>query len=57
MKRIFAVWLAATLAVTCANPGQAASKDEDGWSALFDGKTLDGWQRHGGQGEYRVEFD
>jgi len=28
---------------------------EDGFVALFDGKTLDGWEQHSGKAEYRVE--
>lgn len=25
------------------------------WTELFDGKSLDGWEQHGGQAKYRVE--
>ena len=28
---------------------------DDGFVALFDGKTLDGWEQHSGKAEYRVE--
>ena len=28
---------------------------EAGWVALFDGKTLDGWEQHSGKAIYRVE--
>lgn len=28
---------------------------EDGWVALFDGETLDGWVQRGGEATYRVE--
>jgi hypothetical protein len=28
---------------------------EAGWVALFDGKTLDGWEQHSGKALYRVE--
>ena len=27
---------------------------EDGWTTLFNGKNLDGWQQHGGKAEYSV---
>lgn len=27
----------------------------DGFVSIFDGETLDGWQRKGGEGTYRVE--
>ena len=33
----------------------AADKDTDGWVALFDGKTLNGWVQHGGKAKYVVE--
>jgi hypothetical protein len=28
---------------------------DEGWTALFDGKTLDGWKVNGGRATYRVE--
>jgi hypothetical protein len=46
--------LAATLAAL-AHFGQAARGDDEGWTPLFDGKTLDGWAVRGGKAEYRVE--
>ncbi len=33
----------------------AQSSAEEGFTPLFDGKTLDGWERHSGTAEYRVE--
>lgn len=35
-------------------PGAAADREE-GWTPLFDGKSLDGWVQHGGKAKYRVE--
>lgn len=32
-----------------------ASKQDDGWTQLFDGKTLDGWEQRNGTAKYRVE--
>lgn len=33
----------------------AQAAEEEGWVALFDGKTLEGWTRRGGEATYRVE--
>lgn len=33
----------------------AVDKDKADWVALFDGRTLEGWEVKGGQAEYRVE--
>ena len=33
----------------------AADEASGGWRVLFDGKTLDGWERHCGKAEYAVE--
>jgi hypothetical protein len=33
----------------------AASLQDDGWGALFDGKSLDGWEQKNGSATYRVE--
>ena len=44
--------LALSAAFTLASRAPAA---EDGFVALFDGKTLDGWEQHSGKAEYRVE--
>ncbi len=35
-------------------PERAGAAD-DGFVALFDGKSLDGWEQHSGKAEYRVE--
>ena len=32
-----------------------AAAQEEGFKALFDGKSLDGWTQHGGAAKYRVE--
>jgi hypothetical protein len=33
----------------------SASAADSAWTSLFDGKTLNGWQRRSGKAEYRVE--
>ncbi len=33
----------------------SAATAEDGWKTLFDGKTLNGWEQHGGKATYWVE--
>ena len=45
--------LSAVLLVLIAGNGFAA--DKDGWVALFNGKTLDGWKQRNGTAKYRVE--
>jgi hypothetical protein len=44
--------LVAMLAVIFALAGEG--RGEDGWVALFDGKTLDGWVQRNGTASYRV---
>jgi hypothetical protein len=43
---VFAIPIAAT---------QAVQPAEDGWTSLFDGKSLDGWVQRNGTATYRVE--
>jgi hypothetical protein len=51
----FAVVLAAgagcLVIAGCASPQQSGG----GWTSLFDGQSLDGWEQHSGKAEYRVE--
>lgn len=56
MKRRNGLTVAAILLVACAS-GVAAAADGPGekWTSLFDGKSLDGWEQHGGKAVYRVE--
>src|SRR4051794_3570698 len=35
--------------------GPTALADDEDWTPLFDGKTLDGWKVHGGKAGYKVE--
>lgn len=35
--------------------GRVSSGADEGWTPLFDGKTLDGWKVNGGKAEYSVE--
>src|SRR4051794_1554484 len=44
---------AALLVLSCL--GSTARADDEGWTSLFDGKTLDGWKVNGGKAEYKVE--
>src|SRR5436190_4353485 len=52
MPRIPIYWLALVAIASFALPANA---DEEGFKALFDGKSLDGWTQHGGAAKYRVE--
>lgn len=47
--------LSLALAAICLIPVSAAAETGDGFTPLFDGKTLDGWKKHGGGATYRVE--
>jgi hypothetical protein len=40
--------LLASIALAVAGCQAVASEKEAGWIALFDGKTLDGWEQHSG---------
>jgi hypothetical protein len=58
----YALTLALSLFLTAAASAQEAktkapASDKDGWQALFDGKSLEGWKiaSFGGEGEVRVE--
>ena len=56
MKRQDGTRLLAILLVTCAaGVAVAADRPEGQWKSLFDGKSLEGWQQHGGKAKYRVE--
>ena len=48
LRSIFAVILCTALSYQ----GQA---QEDGWTELFNGKDLKGWEQYGGKAKYRVE--
>ncbi|MBN1516787.1 DUF1080 domain-containing protein [Candidatus Sumerlaeota bacterium] len=43
-----------TLTTETAATSETANTGKGRWVALFDGETLDGWTRHGGQMEYEV---
>jgi len=50
--------VAALLAISAAGvlaAAEKAEKSDDGWKPLFNGKSLDGWERHGGKAEYAVD--
>jgi hypothetical protein len=50
MTRICGLWLLLVLAW----PARADSTEKD-FIALFDGKSLDGWERHGGEAKYEAQ--
>jgi hypothetical protein len=43
------------LALFAAMTPDGARAADEGFVALFDGKTLDGWEQHSGKAEYRME--
>lgn len=56
-KKWFAFLLCVLFCVACAFAEEPAKKEDAGWKALFDGKTLDGWKstKFGGEGEVEVK--
>ena len=54
MKRVFAMTTALAFAGTVALMQGASGQTGDGWTQLFDGKTLNGWTSVG-NGNWRVE--
>ncbi|NUQ63086.1 MAG: DUF1080 domain-containing protein [Pirellulales bacterium] len=52
MKRCFRGMLAMLVFTALTGVSYAA---EGEWRSLFDGKNLDGWEKHGGKAEYAVE--
>ena len=56
MRRQDGTRLLAILLVTCAaGVAVAADRPEGQWKSLLDGKSIKGWQQHGGKAKYRVE--
>ncbi len=53
MKALFPLALSFLTCITIALAEEKPS--EEGFAALFDGKTLEGWEQHSGKAEYRVE--
>ncbi len=50
------MWAMAILVFVAAGAAPAiAEGPQDGWRPLFDGKSLDGWEQHGGKAKYAVE--
>jgi hypothetical protein len=47
--------LLALLLITSSLTAAEKAADADGWQALFDGKSLDGWVQRGGKAKYAVE--
>lgn len=57
MRKSFCVAAAILAAFACfaSAPSFADDAQEEGFVSLFDGKTLDGWTKHGGSAVYKVE--
>jgi hypothetical protein len=43
------------LALILTTAAARAQSESDGWTTLFNGKDLEGWEQHSGTAEYRVE--
>jgi len=50
-------WVSVVAVVSIFGAAAVAAGAEkcEGWKVLFDGKTLDGWEQHGGKAVYKVE--
>jgi hypothetical protein len=44
-----------TLLISFSALAQETSSADDGWTPLFNGENLDGWEQHGGKATYKVE--
>ncbi len=53
--RLPAIALMAVALAIAVGPGQSSPAADEGWTPLFDGKTLDGWKVNGGHARYAVE--
>ena len=49
MKKLFLI------ALTTVTVSGLSAQNSDGWTELFDGKTLNGWKKLSGQAEYTIE--
>lgn len=49
--------LTCTLVVLLTMAGMATAQSNDGWTNLFDGKTLNGWKKITGSADYKIEGD
>lgn len=56
MKRHLLLGALAALVVSClVGASTVLAADDGGWRALFDGRSLDGWEQHGGKAVYKAE--
>jgi hypothetical protein len=55
MRRMWRTVLGAVLVAVSLLVVSGRGAVEEGFRPLFDGKTLDGWEQHGGKAQYRVE--
>ncbi|MHB1556989.1 MAG: 3-keto-disaccharide hydrolase [Isosphaeraceae bacterium] len=53
--RLPAIALMAVAVAVAVCPGRSSPAADEGWTPLFDGKTLDGWKVNGGHARYAVE--
>lgn len=51
---LLACLLTIAVCATASAQEQSEPATDDGFTALFDGKTLDGWTQHGGKAKYEV---
>ena len=55
MKKVFLFTVSTFITLSFFSCNTDSQKSDDGWTNLFDGKTLDGWKRMAGTADYKVE--
>ena len=57
MARSFCSCVLAISVLACSGAASAKDAKSVKWQSLFDGESLDGWERHSGEAKYTVEED
>ncbi|HID74640.1 MAG TPA: DUF1080 domain-containing protein [Planctomycetaceae bacterium] len=55
MRRLSCLLIAVVTCVVAITTSVSGAAEKGQWRSLFDGKTLNGWEKHGGRAKYWVE--